>query len=219
VNNRWTSRCPVSLVRTSRPAGGWPDEMMAQQAQQQIERNISYFFSATVTVNEYEEHAIFDIRWRKNPADGSMQFYSSDIPPVPVKPNTLVRAVFYVENSIGVTPVKYKLGEVQFSGSSIEIQSANPHNISNSSKSELTLVVMMSVTVSSLSLTSFSRLQMNLLNGIFSRKQNLQRRETGCSVVRVISSRDLPYSLLFLDLSMKIPYAHVRRFFQAAVPS
>ncbi len=115
--------------------------MMAQQAQQQLERSQSYFFSATVLVNESEEHAIFDVRWRKNPADGTMQFYTSDLPPIPIKPNTSLKAVFFVENAVGVTPVKYKLGELQFNGSSLEIHTLNPHNISNSTKGELTLVV------------------------------------------------------------------------------
>jgi len=102
---------------------------------------LGYFLSVSLVVGETaEEHAVFDVRWRKNPADNTVSFFTSDVPPVPARRDLSLKANFWVENAIGVSPLRHKLGQTAFNCNDLETHSSNPSNITNYAKGEQMLV-------------------------------------------------------------------------------
>jgi len=54
-----------------------------------------------------------------------VSLYTSDVPPVPVKKEDVLKATFLLENNVGANTVRYKIAEATFLGSVLEKQTVN----------------------------------------------------------------------------------------------
>ncbi len=86
---------------------------------------VGFFWSGVLTLNDSAEFSFFDVRVRKNQNDATVLLYSVDIPPVPFKKEDNLKVVLYMENSFGISPVKYKVAEAAIAGTSIEGQGSS----------------------------------------------------------------------------------------------
>eukprot|EP00032_Breviata_anathema_P001765 JZ553918.1.p2 GENE.JZ553918.1~~JZ553918.1.p2 ORF type:complete len:160 (+),score=0.15 JZ553918.1:62-541(+) len=76
-----------------------------------------YFWNGCL-VTRYGEHFVGDIKVKRSYHDipTKVTLYTSDVPPVSVKENELITAKFYLENSAGLSTLKYKVVEFSMSG-------------------------------------------------------------------------------------------------------
>ncbi|KAJ5068654.1 hypothetical protein M0811_02597 [Anaeramoeba ignava] len=89
--------------------------------------NKSFFWHGILALNDFGEHAFFDIKVRKSSKENSshISIYTSDVPPIPVQSEDTVRVTFLLENSVGLNTVRYKVAESIFLGRQLAQKTAN----------------------------------------------------------------------------------------------
>jgi len=81
-----------------------------------------YFFTGVLALNNNGEISLFEIKPKKKTHGTNVSIYlvTHDIPPIPVTRDDVIRVAFYLENSVGTTPVRIKMAEATFYGNLIE---------------------------------------------------------------------------------------------------
>ncbi|KAJ3434208.1 hypothetical protein M0813_24205 [Anaeramoeba flamelloides] len=86
-----------------------------------------FFWHGILSLNDFGEHAFFDIKVRKKSQKNPpiVSIYSSDIPPIPVRSEDTLNVKILLENNVGLSTVRYKVAEAQFSGEALESKTTN----------------------------------------------------------------------------------------------